>query len=38
MPHVGINPHRSKPSWPAYLGLAVLVAVTVCIVVLALAR
>ncbi|MGY2745250.1 hypothetical protein ACVWZ8_002367 [Arthrobacter sp. UYCu723] len=38
MAYNDINPHRSKPTWPAYLGLAVLAVATVCIVALALAR
>jgi hypothetical protein len=35
MPHLDINPHRSGPKWPAYLGLAVLVVATAGVVILA---
>jgi hypothetical protein len=38
VPYLDINPHRTGPKWPAYLGLAVLTVVTVGVVVLALAR
>lgn len=36
MPYIDINPHRSKPKWRAYAGLAVLAAVTAGVVFLAL--
>lgn len=36
MPYFDINPHRSRPKWPAYVGLAVLAIATAAIVVLAL--
>lgn len=36
MPYLDINPHRSRPKWPAYVGLVVLAVATAAIVVLAL--
>ena len=36
MPFIDINPHRTRPKWPAYLGLGVLAVGTVGVVVLAL--
>lgn len=36
MPYIDINPHRSRPKWPIYSGLGVLVVATAGVVVLAL--
>lgn len=36
MPYLDINPHRSRPKWPAYVGLAVLAVATAAVVVMAL--
>jgi len=36
MPYIDINPHKSRPKWPAYVGLATLLTVTIAIVVLVL--
>lgn len=36
LPYIDINPHKTGPKWPAYLGFAVLVAATIAIVTLAL--
>ncbi len=38
MPYLDINPHRTRPKWRAYLGLAVLAVLTAGVVVLALVR
>jgi hypothetical protein len=37
MPYIDINPHRQRPKWLGYAVLAVLTALTVFVVVLALA-
>lgn len=37
MPYIDINPHRQRPKWLGYLVLAVLTAVTVFVVIAALA-
>lgn len=36
MPYLDINPHRSRPKWAAYVGLAVLAVATAVVVALAL--
>lgn len=33
LPYVDINPHKSKPKWPAYVGLIVLLVATIAVVV-----
>lgn len=33
LPYVDINPHKSKPKWPAYVGLTVLLVATIAVVV-----
>lgn len=38
MPYIDINPHRSRPKWHIYTGLAVLAAITAGVVFLALGR
>jgi hypothetical protein len=38
VPYIDINPHRSRPKWPAYLGLGILAVATGLMVFLALAR
>jgi hypothetical protein len=37
VPYIDINPHRQRPKWLGYLVLAVLTAVTVFVVIAALA-
>lgn len=37
MPYIDINPHRTRPKWPAYLGIGILAVATAGVVVLALA-
>ncbi|MFK4638112.1 hypothetical protein ABIA52_001001 [Paenarthrobacter histidinolovorans] len=32
MPYVDINPHKIRPKWPAYVGLAVLLIATITVV------
>ncbi len=36
MPYHDINPHRTRPRWQAYLGLAILSVLTVGVVLMAL--
>ena len=36
LPYVDINPHKTGPKWPAYVGLAVLLVATIAVVALAL--
>jgi len=36
LPYIDINPHRKRPKWWAYVGLAILAVVTLAVVVLAL--
>lgn len=36
MPYVDINPHKSKPKWPAYIGLAAIMIITAAVVAYAL--
>lgn len=33
LPYIDINPHKSRPKWMAYLGLAGLLAATIAIVI-----
>lgn len=37
LPYVDINPHKTGPKWPAYVGVAILLVATVAMVILALA-
>ncbi|MDQ0636386.1 hypothetical protein QFZ40_004357 [Arthrobacter pascens] len=37
MPYIDINPHRQRPKWLGYLVLAILAALTVIVVIAALA-
>jgi hypothetical protein len=37
VPYIDINPHRSRPKWPVYVGLGVLTVATGFVVFLALA-
>ncbi|AOY70080.1 hypothetical protein ARZXY2_514 [Arthrobacter sp. ZXY-2] len=32
MPYVDINPHKTGPKWPAYVGLSILLIVTIAVV------
>lgn len=32
LPYVDINPHKSRPKWPAYVGLSVLLVMTIAVV------
>ncbi|MDQ0868278.1 hypothetical protein QFZ70_000751 [Arthrobacter sp. V1I9] len=32
MPYVDINPHKARPKWQAYAGLAVLLVLTAAVV------
>jgi hypothetical protein len=36
VPYVDINPHRSRPKWWAYVGLALLTVAAGCVVFMAL--
>ena len=36
LPYVDINPNKSGPKWPAYVGIAILFVVTIVIVTFAL--
>jgi len=36
LPYVDINPHKTGPKWPAYLGIAILFVATIAVVILAL--
>ncbi|WP_286198864.1 hypothetical protein [Arthrobacter sp. StoSoilB22] len=38
LPYVDINPHKTGPKWPAYIGLVIIIIITAAIVALALIR
>jgi hypothetical protein len=38
MPYIDINPHKARPKWQSYTVLLLLLALTACVVVAALAR
>ena len=36
LPYIDINPHKTGPKWPVYVGIAILLVITIAIVTLAL--